>query len=58
MKTMMTKRMSKRMCSCPATVMMRHAQSESNQHIINIYKERKKHEQASLPNSFDLRAAA
>lgn len=59
MKTKMTKRMSMRMCCCCSNMlMMRYAQKGGNQHIINIYKERKKHVQASIPDSIDFRAAA
>lgn len=58
MKTMM---MNMRMCCCCccSMQMMRNEKEErSNQHIINIYKERKKYEEVNIYNSIALRAAS
>ena len=59
MKTMMMKQMRMRMCCCCCSMqMMRNDKERSNQHIINIYKERKKHEKISIHHSIALRAAS
>ena len=60
MKTMMMKQMRMRMCCCCCSMqMMRNDKEErSNQHIINIYKERKKYEEVNIYNSIALRAAS
>ena len=60
MKTMMMKQMRMRMCCCCCSMqMMRNDKEErSNQHIINIYKERKKYEKVIIYNSIALRAAS
>jgi len=59
MKTMM---MNMRMCCCcccSSMQMMRNDKEErSNQHIINIYKERQEHEKISIHHSIALRAAS
>jgi hypothetical protein len=58
MKTMM---MNMRMCCCCccSMQMMRNEKEErSNQHIINIYKERQEHEKISIHHSIALRAAS
>ncbi len=57
MKTMMMKRMC--CCCCCSMQMMRNEKEErSNQHIINIYKERQEHEKISIHHSIALRAAS
>ena len=57
MKTMMMKQM--RMCCCCCSMqMMRNDKERSNQHIINIYKERQEHEKISIHHSIALRAAS
>lgn len=60
MKTMMMKQMRMRMCCCCCSMqMMRNDKEErSNQHIINIYIKRKKHEKISIHHSIALRAAS
>ncbi len=60
MKTMMMKQMRMRMCCCCCSMqMMRNDKEErSNQHIINIYKERQEHEKISIHHSIALRAAS
>lgn len=69
MKTMMMKQMrmrnrsanacKARMCCCCCSMqMMRNDKERSNQHIINIYKKRKKHEKISIHHSIALRAAS
>ena len=67
MKTMMMNRrmqmqrhaLKERMCCCYGNMPMMSSDKEKrNQHIINIYKERKKHEQTIIPDSIGLRAAA
>jgi hypothetical protein len=57
MKTMMMKRMC---CCCCSSMQMSNNDKEerSNQHIINIYKERKKYEEVNIYNSIALRAAS
>ncbi len=57
MKTMM---MNMRMCCCCCSMQMMHNEKEerSNQHIINIYKERQEHEKISIHHSIALRAAS
>ena len=56
----MMKQMRMRMCCCCCSMqMMRNDKEErSKQHIINIYKERKKHEKISIHHSIALRAAS
>ena len=59
MKTMMMKQMRMRMCCCCCSMqMMRNDKERSNQHIINIYIKRKKHEKISIHHSIALRAAS
>ena len=59
MKTMMMKRMQMCCCCCSSIQMMRNDKEErSNQHIINIYKERQEHEKISIHHSIALRAAS
>ena len=59
MKTMMMKRMQMCCCCCSSMQMMRNDKEErSNQHIINIYKERQEHEKISIHHSIALRAAS
>jgi hypothetical protein len=59
MKTMMMKQMRMRMCCCCCSMqMMRNDKERSNQHIINIYKERQEHEKISIHHSIALRAAS
>lgn len=57
MKTMM---MNMRMCCCCCSMQMIRNEKEerSNQHIINIYKERQEHEKISIHHSIALRAAS
>ena len=56
MKTMMMKRMC--CCCCSSMRMMRNEKEGRDQHIINIYKERKKYEEVNIYNSIALRAAS
>ena len=57
MKTMMMKRMC--CCCCSSMQMSNNDKDErSNQHIINIHKERKKYEEVNIYNSIALRAAS
>lgn len=60
MKTMMMKQMRMRMCCCCCSMQMKRNDKEerSNQHIINIYKERQEHEKISIHHSIALRAAS
>ncbi len=58
MKTMMNQ-MRMRCCCCSSMQMSNNDKEErSNQHIINIYKERKKYEEVNIYNSIALRAAS
>ena len=58
MKTMMNQ-MRMCCCSCSSMQMSNNDKEErSNQHIINIYKERKKYEKVNIYNSIALRAAS
>ena len=47
-------------CSCGSSMQMSNKDKEerSRQHIINIYKERKKYEKVNIYNSIALRAAS
>lgn len=59
MKTMMMNPMRMRMCCCCCSNMQMRSNKENiNQHIINKYKERVKHEKISIYNSIALRAAS
>jgi hypothetical protein len=67
MKTMMMNRrmqmqrhaLKERMCCCYGNMPMMSSDKEKrNQHIINIYKERKKYEKVNIYNSIALRAAS
>ena len=59
MKTMSMNRMRMCCCCCNSMLMMRNDKEErSNQHIINIYKKRQKHEKISIHHSIALRAAS
>ena len=58
MKTMMNQM---RMCCCCCSSMQmsnNDKEERSNQHIIKIYKERKKYEEVNIYNSIALRAAS
>lgn len=58
MKTMMNQ-MRMRCCCCSSMQMSNSDKEErSNQHIINIHKERKKYEEVSIHHSIALRAAS